>query len=84
LDKRPANEDNSTVAKGYTVLDAAFLYVTRRLDLGITVENVLDTEWNQAQFDTTSRLFNENQEVTELHFTPGTPFFLKGSVVFKF
>jgi len=84
LDKRPANEDNSTVAEGYTVLDAAVMYITKRLDFGITVENLLDTEWNQAQFDTTSRLFNENQEVTELHFTPGTPFFLKGSVIFKF
>jgi len=84
LDNRPANEDNSTIAKGYTVLDAALLYVTKRLDLGITIENLLDTEWNQAQFDITSRLFNENQEVTELHFTPGTPFFIKGSVTFKF
>lgn len=84
LDKRPANEDNSIIAKGYTVLDAAVLYATKRFDFGITIENVLNTEWNQAQFDTTSRLFNENQEVSELHFTPGTPFFLKGSVTFKF
>lgn len=84
LDKRPANEDNSTVAKGYTILDAALLYVTKKLEVGITVENLLDAEWNQAQFDTTSRLYNENQEVTELHFTPGTPFFLKGGITYKF
>jgi hypothetical protein len=34
---------------------------------------VLDTEWNEAQFDTESRLPGELVPVSELHFTPGMP-----------
>lgn len=37
----------------------------------------MDTKWNEAQFATTSQLKNETAPVTELHFTPGTPFFAK-------
>jgi hypothetical protein len=48
------------------------------------VENLLNVEWNQAQFDTESRLSNEVEPVSELHFTPGTPFFLKGFVTYLF
>ncbi len=84
MDNRPANESNSIRAKGYTILDASAMYVFKKMELGFTVENLLNREWNQAQFDTTSRLFNEGQAVSELHFTPGTPFFLKGVVVYRF
>ena len=31
------------------------------------------TKWNEAQFDTESRLPFETKSVDELHFTPGTP-----------
>ncbi|HNR07937.1 MAG TPA: TonB-dependent receptor [Saprospiraceae bacterium] len=84
MDSRPANESNSIRAKGYTILDASAMYVFKKMELGFTIENLLNREWNQAQFDTTSRLFDEGQAVSELHFTPGTPFFLKGVVVYRF
>ena len=44
------------------------------------IENLLNTEWNEAQFDTESRLFNEPAPIDELHFTPGTPLALKLSL----
>lgn len=81
---RPANEDNSVVAEGYFLIDAKASYRFANLELGATVENLLDVEWNQAQFDTESRLSNEVEPVSELHFTPGTPFFLKGFVTYLF
>ncbi|MGV9012255.1 MAG: TonB-dependent receptor [Flavobacteriales bacterium] len=81
---RPANEDNSVVAKGYFLVDAGASYRFTKLELGVSVENLLNTEWNQAQFDTESRLFNEAAPVSELHFTPGTPFFVKGVVSYRF
>jgi outer membrane receptor protein involved in Fe transport len=81
---RPANEDNSIVAEGYTVVDLNFGYQWRNFDLGLNIQNLLDTEWNEAQFATESRLQNETVPVEEIHFTPGTPFFLKGIVSFKF
>ena len=81
LNTRPANEDNSVQAEGYFLLDAVASYAVGRFVLGATAENLLNVEWNQAQFDTLSRLPGEAAEgVSELHYTPGTPFFVKGSV----
>jgi hypothetical protein len=77
---RPANEENSVTARGYFLLDGGLTYTARKLELGLSFENILDVEWNEAQFDTESRLFDEPLPVTELHYTPGTPFFVKGSV----
>ena len=41
--------------------------------LQLHVENLLDADWNEAQFDTESRLRDEAAPVAELHFTPGNP-----------
>lgn len=84
LDSRPANEDGSVMARGYTVVDAVLNYTHRNFEIGLTLENVLDTEWNEAQFDTESRLFNEAEPVSELHFTPGMPRYLRGRVSYFF
>ena len=64
-------------ARGYFLLDAVVSYTTSRFQVGATVENLLNREWNQAQFDTETRLRNEAAPVSELHFTPGTPFYAK-------
>ncbi len=80
---RPANEMNTVVAKGYFLVDAGLSYRLTHWELGLSAENLLNTEWNQAQFDTESRLRNEAEPVSELHFTPGTPFFLKGIVSYR-
>ncbi len=81
---RPANEANTVVAQGYFLLDAVASYRLKNLEVGVSAENLLNSEWNQAQFDTESRLSNEAEPVSELHFTPGTPFFLKGIVSYRF
>ncbi len=81
---RPANEDNSVIAKGYAVIDANIGYKWKKLSFGIQVQNLLNTEWNETQFATESRLQNEDASITEIHFTPGTPFFIKGVVEYKF
>ena len=84
LGDRAANEDNSIVAKGYFLLDAVVKYARKSWELSITAENLLNQEWNEAQFDTESRLFNEADSVSEIHFTPGSPFFLKAGISFFF
>jgi outer membrane receptor for Fe3+-dicitrate len=84
LKSRPANEDNSIVAKGYFVNDANLNYQWKNLNIGIAVENIFNTAWNETQFATESRLKNEAQSVEEIHFTPGTPCFLKGMVTVRF
>ncbi len=84
IDSRPANETNSVTAKGSFLLDAVLAYKLSKFEFGLSAENLLNTVWNQAQFDTESRLFNEPNPVSELHYTPGTPFFLKGNIAFNF
>ncbi len=81
---RPANEDNTVTALGYFLLDGGVTFTKRKYELGLSFENLLNVDWNEAQFDTESRLFNEPAPVSELHYTPGTPFFIKGSVSFFF
>jgi outer membrane receptor protein involved in Fe transport len=73
LGERPANESNTVRALGYTVLDFAGDYRLGSYRLHLIVENLLDMEWNEAQFDTESRLHDEPEPVSELHFTPGNP-----------
>ncbi len=84
INDRPANEDNSIIAKGYTVVDFNIGYPWRKLDFGIQIQNLINTEWNETQFATETRLKNEPAPVEEIHFIPGTPFFLKAIVAFKF
>jgi outer membrane receptor protein involved in Fe transport len=81
---RPANEDNSVVATGYNVFDAALNYTHRNYEFGTQVQNLFNTTWNEAQFDTETRLRNEATSVSEICFTPGTPFFIKLYAAYKF
>ncbi|EJF52167.1 outer membrane receptor protein [Saprospira grandis DSM 2844] len=84
INDRPANEDNSIVAEGYTLVDANLGYGYKQFDFAVQVQNLFNTAWNETQFATESRLFNESESVEEIHFTPGTPFFLKAVMQYKF
>ncbi|MCF8713928.1 TonB-dependent receptor plug domain-containing protein [Joostella atrarenae] len=84
IDDRPANEDDSIVAEGYFVTDFNVSYTRNNWTYGIIIENLFDTEWNETQFATESRLFDEPEPVEEIHFTPGTPFYLRGKVTVRF
>lgn len=86
---RPANDDNSRVALGYTVFDAVVNYVRPRYEFGLQIQNLTNTKWNEAQFDTETRLklpngMLEPEAKTDVCYTPGTPFFLKLSATYKF
>ncbi|WP_084684665.1 TonB-dependent receptor [Maribacter forsetii] len=84
LGDRAANEDNSIIAEGYFVTDLNLNYHINNWTVGVIVENLLDTKWNETQFATESRLFSEPASVEEIHFTPGTPFYLRGKVAVRF
>jgi hypothetical protein len=84
LKSRPANEDNSIVAKGYAIADFNINYTYKTVTFGLSVENILNTKWNETQFATESRLQNERNSVEEIHFTPGTPFYMKGKISYTF
>ena len=84
LKSRPANEDNSIVAEGYGIVDCNINYEYKKLTFGVSVENLFNTAWNETQFATETRLQNEPNSVEEIHFTPGTPFYMKGKISYRF
>ncbi|MEO1625775.1 MAG: hypothetical protein AAFV25_11510, partial [Bacteroidota bacterium] len=59
-------------------------YDFKQLSLGFAIENLFNSDWNETQFATESRLRNETESVEEIHFTPGIPFFIKGMVKYRF
>ncbi len=84
LADRPANEDDSITAEGYLITDLNANYSWKKITLGFVIENLFDQDWNETQFATESRLRNETESVEEIHFTPGTPFFIRGNFIYRF
>ncbi|KRD10648.1 TonB-dependent receptor [Flavobacterium sp. Root901] len=74
LADRPANEDNSVIAKGYCITDFSVNYQIKKISIGVNIDNIFDTKWKETQFLTESRLAAETDPVEEIHFTAGTPF----------
>lgn len=81
---RAANENNSLTAEGYFLTDLNLNYRISSFTIGLSIENVMNTEWKEAQFETTSRLQNEIETVTEIHYTPGTPFQAMATLAYTF
>lgn len=84
LADRAANESNSIIAEGYTIVDLNASYDFKPFTIGFDIENLLDVDWKETQFATESRLRNELTGVEEIHFTPGAPFFLRGTLRYLF
>lgn len=84
LSNRPANEDNTVVAIGHTLLNASLSYHYKQFIYAINAENILNKKWNEAQFATETRLKGEKSSVTELCYTPGNPMNFQFSVSYKF
>ncbi len=84
LSKRPAIEDYSVVASGYFIVDAVVNYQWKNIRFNLSAENIFNKKWREAQFGTESKLKGESNSITEIHFTPGTPFFIKGGITFLF
>lgn len=84
LQDRPANEDNTLIAKGYFVNDLALAYTRKHWEVTLQVQNLFNVDWKEAQFETLSRLKNEAVPVDEINFTPGTPVYLKAGIKVNF
>jgi outer membrane receptor protein involved in Fe transport len=85
LGNRAADETWDLTAHGYALLDGALSYCIRsRYTIGLSGQNLLNVKWKEAQFSTTTRLAGEPAAITEIHYTPGTPFALKLSLSCQF
>jgi hypothetical protein len=70
---RPATQDGSLVAQGFTLIDAQAGARWKEFELAVDVLNALDTTWREGQFAVTSRMRYEPTTVTAISYTPGWP-----------
>lgn len=84
LGRRPANEDNSLTTSPYFIVDMSGSFTWKKFTFGLAIENLFNTKWREAQFATETLIPGDSAPVTDICFTPGTPFSLRGSVAFKF
>jgi outer membrane receptor protein involved in Fe transport len=77
LHNRAANSTYTLTALGYFVTDLTINYTRPKYELGLAVENLFNTQWNESQFEYVSRLKQETHPVDEVSYTPGVPFFAK-------
>jgi outer membrane cobalamin receptor len=81
---RPANETNTSRAEGYFLLDAVLSYTFRHFEFSLSAENLLNTDWKEAQFYTESKLKYETFPTSDINFTPGTPRSVKTGISYLF
>ena len=83
MSDRPADETNSVTAHGYMVFDFNLNYAYKKWIFGLSVENLFNTEWNEAQFAGDYRVSPTANAEYGLTFTRGTPLYFKSSVIFN-
>ena len=90
LGVRPLTEDRSIKAPSWLDFDLTMRYKLPvklergRLEAFFFVQNLFDTQWEQATFAFQSRLPSEAGGVTDIHLVPGNPRFLMGGVSWYF
>jgi len=84
MHSRPGNNTNTLRADGYYVTDLKLNYTQKRYEMGLTIENLLNTKWNEFEAEEVTQLRGEPAPVDQMSFTPGTPFFAKVRVVLFF
>jgi outer membrane receptor protein involved in Fe transport len=73
LADRPAIEDESLTADGFTLLEVNAGVRYENVELALDVQNVFDVRYREVNFASESRLAHERLPVTGIHYTPGWP-----------
>jgi hypothetical protein len=90
LGVRPLTEDRSITSPSWIVFDLTERYQIPiklshgRLEAFFFIQNLFNTEWEQAVFAFESRLRNEAAGVMDIHFVPGNPRFVMGGLAWYF
>jgi len=84
IGNRPGNDDGSLTAKGYLIFDLIAGRKLGKLDLNLTVNNVLNANWREAQFADESRVTPTADVVEQMHFTPGIPLTATATAAYTF
>jgi len=70
---RPANDEDTLTAEGYLLFDLVASHKLGDFELGLTILNLLNSEWREAQFAEESRVSPAGELREDVHFTPGAP-----------
>jgi outer membrane receptor protein involved in Fe transport len=70
---RVGNDTGTLTAKGYMLVDVIAGKKIGKLDLELSIANLLDTKWREAQFAEESRVSATAPLVEQMHYTPGIP-----------
>jgi len=87
---RPATQDGRLTAQGYLVVDVTAAYRWRFIEIGLVVENVLNSTWREAQFASTSYVVGRDDPRyavsgrEDVHFTPGNPISVRATLAAYF
>ena len=77
MHSRPGNNTGTLTADGYFVSDLKLNYTKKKYEIGLTIENLFNTKWNEFEAEEVSQLKAETMPVDQMSFTPGTPFAAK-------
>jgi hypothetical protein len=81
---RPGNDDNTLTAKGYVLFDLMAGTSIDKWSFNLTLNNLLNTSWREAQFADTSAITPTSPAVEQMHFTPGIPLTATATVAYTF
>jgi outer membrane receptor protein involved in Fe transport len=71
---RPGNDDSTLTAQGYLIFDLmAGRSFGKHVNLNLTINNLFNADWREAQFADSSRVTPTSPIVEQMHFTPGIP-----------
>ena len=85
LGDRYADEERHQTARGYLLFDITARYRYKWLEAFVSIENLANTEYREAQFFFTSRLAGEPAGgVPDIHYTPGNPRTVMGGLAVRF
>jgi outer membrane receptor protein involved in Fe transport len=70
---RPGNDEGTLTAEGYMIFDLVAGHKVGKLDLDVTLTNLFNSDWREAQFADHSRVTSTADVVEQMHFTPGQP-----------
>jgi hypothetical protein len=81
---RPGNDDGSLTAEGYLIFDLVAGHTLGKLDLNLTVNNLFDADWREAQFADESAVMPGAPTIEQMHFTPGIPLSATVTAAYRF
>ena len=85
LGDRYADEFRHQTARGYLLFDLVARYRYKWLEAFLSIENITNAEYREAQFFFNSRLAGEPATgVPDIHYTPGNPLTVFGGLAVRF